>query len=437
MKQAPRLEMLPIDTLIPYANNARTHSDDQIKKIQASLREFGFVNPVLIDANHGIIAGHGRVEAAKREGIAEIPCVFVEHLTDAQKRAYILADNRLAELAGWDMDAVRIEMERLAEDGFGIEITGFEFDDIPMGKVAEDDFDADAAAEETIEPTTKLGDIWQLGRHRLMCGDSTDKATVDRLMDGQKADMLLTDPPYNVDYGEKAEAINPYGYNFSPRHIENDKMSDSEFLAFLTKAFKNARNSIKPGGSFYIWHAFVTLYEFETALKSAGMQTRQQLIWNKNSLVLGRQDYQWKHEPCLYGWIDGAAHYFVDDRKQTTVYEDAIPDFRKMKKDELIDILSDIYSDKISATVINENRPSSSQEHPAMKPVKLIARLIKNSSRQEELVLDLFGGSGSTIIACEQLNRICYMMELDPKYCDVIIKRWETLTGQKAVLLNG
>jgi|LSQX01.3.fsa_nt_gb site-specific DNA-methyltransferase (adenine-specific) len=432
MKQVPKLEILPIDTLTPYANNARTHSDDQIKKIQASLREFGFVNPVLIDANRGVIAGHGRIEAAKREGMTEVPCVFVEHLTDAQKRAYILADNRLAELAGWDMDAVRIEMERLAEDGFGIEITGFEFDDIPMGKIAEDDFDADAAAEETIEPITEPGDKWQLGRHRLMCGDSTDRATVDRLMDGQKADMLLTDPPYNVDYGEKAEAINPYGYNFSPRHIENDKMSDSEFLAFLTKAFKNARNSIKPGGSFYIWHASVTLYEFETALKSAGMQTRQQLIWNKNSLVIGRQDYQWKHEPCLYGWIDGAAHYFVDDRKQTTVYEDAIPDFRKMKKDELIDLLSDIYSDKISATVINENRPSSSQEHPTMKPVKLIARLIKNSSRQEELVLDLFGGSGSTLIACEQLNRTCYMMELDPKYCDVIIKRWEALTGKKA-----
>ena len=432
MKQVTKLEILQIDTLTPYANNARTHSDDQIKKIQASLREFGFVNPVLIDANRGVIAGHGRIEAAKREGMTEVPCVFVEHLTDAQKRAYILADNRLAELAGWDMDAVRIEMERLAEDGFGIEITGFEFDDIPMGKIAEDDFDADAAAEETIEPITEPGDKWQLGRHRLMCGDSTDRATVDRLMDGQKADMLLTDPPYNVDYGEKAEAINPYGYNFSPRHIENDKMSDSEFLAFLTKAFKNARNSIKPGGSFYIWHASVTLYEFETALKSAGMQTRQQLIWNKNSLVIGRQDYQWKHEPCLYGWIDGAAHYFVDDRKQTTVYEDAIPDFRKMKKDELIDLLSDIYSDKISATVINENRPSSSQEHPTMKPVKLIARLIKNSSRQEELVLDLFGGSGSTLIACEQLNRTCYMMELDPKYCDVIIKRWEALTGKKA-----
>jgi DNA modification methylase len=268
-----------------------------------------------------------------------------------------------------------------------------------------------------------------------MCGDSTDKEMVARLMDGTYADMMMTDPPYNVDYGEKAEAINPYGYHFSTRHIENDKMSDVAFLAFLTSAFDCARDSLKNGASFYIWHASSTLYEFETALKQAGLQTRQQLIWNKSSMVLGRQDYQWKHEPCLYGWKDGAGHYFVDDRKQTTVFEDAHPNFKKMKKDELVNLLDEIYSDKISATVISESKPSSSAEHPTMKPIKLMARLIKNSSKPAETVVDIFGGSGSTLIACEQLDRTCYMMELDCKYVDVIIKRWENLTGETAVLL--
>ncbi len=436
MKQVPKLEILPIDTLTPYANNARTHSDDQIKKIQASLREFGFVNPVLIDANRGVIAGHGRIEAAKREGMTEVPCVFVEHLTDAQKRAYILADNRLAEDAGWDMDVLNLEIKQLMDMGFNIGLTGFDgLQDFDSSvEIKDPPFDIDEEIAAIDEPVARRGNMWSLGRHKLMCGDSTDVTDVGRLMGDNVADMMLTDPPYNVDYGEKAEAINPYGYHFSPRRIENDRMSDSEFLSFLTKAFDNARNSIRPGGAFYIWHASSTLYEFETALKRAGMQTRQQLIWNKSSMVLGRQDYQWKHEPCLYGWKDGAAHYFVDDRKQTTVFEDEVPNFKSMKKDELVALLSDIFSDKVSTTVISENRPSLSPEHPTMKPIKLLARLIKNSSKIGESVLDLFGGSGSTLIACEQLNRTCYMMELDPKYCDVIIGRWETLTGQKAVL---
>ena len=302
MKQAPKLEILPIDTLTPYENNARTHSDDQIKKIQASLREFGFVNPVLIDANRGVIAGHGRIEAAKREGMTEVPCVFVEHLTDAQKRAYILADNRLAELAGWDMDAVRIEIERLAEDGFGIEITGFEFDDIPMGKIAEDDFDADAAAEETIEPITEPGDIWQLGRHRLMCGDSTDRATMDRLMDGQKADMLLTDPPYGVDY----------------KGINNDDRKGLRDL--LDSAFENMKEQTKDGGVVYCFHSDKSADIFHEIFRKH-CHFSSMIIWKKPSLVLSQGDYQSIHEPCLYGWFDNGTHEFYGDRKQTSVWE--------------------------------------------------------------------------------------------------------------------
>lgn len=214
-------------------------------------------------------------------------------------------------------------------------------------------------------------------------------------------------------------------------------MPQEEFVDFLDKAFKNLYNSLKEGGAFYIWHASITVFEFEMALRLNNLKSRQQLIWNKNSIVLGRQDYQWKHEPCLYGWKEGAAHYFVDDRTQNTVIEDNKVDFKKMKKDEMIKLLEDIYSDKISTTIINENKPSKSEEHPTMKPLKLIARSVKNSSKKDELVLDLFGGSGSTMMTCEQLGRKCYTMEYDPKYCDVIVKRWEKLTGKKAELING
>ena len=435
----PRIEMVPLEKLKPYENNARTHSPEQVDKLRASLREFGFVNPILVDRDYGIIAGHGRLMAAQAEGMETVPCVFVEHLTETQKRAYILADNKLAELAGWDMDAVRIEIERLAEDGFGIEITGFEFDDIPMGKVADDDFDADAALDDIVEPITKLGNIWQLGRHRLMCGDSTSEQTIIVLMNDQKADVYLTDPPYNVSlghYGSVYEAKNLHRRT-DGLLIANDEMSDEMFIEFLVNAFKAANGVMNEGAAFYIWHADQQALSFRIAVNFTGWNVRQCIIWNKNTFTLGRQDYQWKHEPCLYGWKAGAAHYFIDDRTQSTVFEDKGIDLKKLKKDELLELLQKILSDKVSTTVINEEKPSTSAEHPTMKPIKLLARLIKNSSKQDEIILDSFGGSGSTLIACEQLNRTCYMMELDPKYCDVIIKRWETLTGQKAVLLNG
>ena len=248
---------------------------------------------------------------------------------------------------------------------------------------------------------------------------------------GGVIDLVVTDPPYNVDYGSKAEAINKYGYSFSDRHIQNDYMPSAQFIMFLDKAFKNMSDALKVGGAFYIWHASITVYEFEEALKRNSLQTRQQLIWVKNAMVLGRQDYQWKHEPCLYGWKDGAAHYFVADRSKTTVHEDSI-EIDKLKKEDMAKMLHEIYDNDTPLSVIYENKPSKSEEHPTMKPVKLIARLIANSSTKGEKVLDLFGGSGTTLIASEQLGRQCYMMEYDPHYVDVIIDRWEKLTGGRA-----
>ena len=419
-KHTERLELIAIDKLIPYANNARTHSDEQIKKIQSSLREFGFVNPVLIDKDCGIIAGHGRVEAAKREGIVEVPCVWVEHLTDAQKKAYILADNKLAELAGWDEEMLRDELAYLDALKFDTSVIGFEIDDVEAMDLlyAEEDNFSGGAPE---NPTTVRGDLYQLGRHRLMCGDSLSGEDLGLLVGDAKIDLLVTDPPYNVNYEGTAGKI------------KNDNMNEDSFLPFLSSAFLNANERMKDGAAFYIWHASRTASTFEEAINSAGWEVRQQLIWVKNSLVLGRQDYQWIHEPCFYGWKGGAAHYFTYDRTLTTkIWEDARTELYEMNREQLIKLFEDVALN-LPSTIIREDKPTKSEMHPTMKPIKLIERIIKNSSKQGQSVLDIFGGSGTTIIACEQLNRTCYMMELDPKYCDVIIDRWETLTGEKAV----
>ena len=418
-----------VQDLIPYVNNSRTHSEEQVNQICASINEFGFTNPLLIDEKDNIIAGHGRLLASKKLGMEEVPCIVLKGLTEAQKKAYIIADNKMALNAGWDEELLKIELENLKELDFDLELTGFnvdELDDIfqvqEEQEVIEDDFDI----EPPEEPKAKLGDIYQLGSHRLMCGDSTKEEDVAKLMNGEIADLVVTDPPYNV-------AIE----NSQGMTIKNDNMEKSQFLEFLTKAFNCLNISLKKGGAFYVWFASREHINFETALNKNGLEVRQELIWNKNSLILGRQDYQWKHEPCLYGWKDGDSHYFIDDRKQTTVIEDKKPDIKKMKKEEMQKLLEEIYSDKTSTTIINEDKPSVNDLHPTMKPIKLIARQVKNSSKVGEKVLDLFGGSGSTIITCEQLNRKCYTMEYDPKYVDVIIKRWEEFTGKKAELLNG
>ena len=384
-----RYENVEIEKLIPYKNNARTHSDEQIEKIAKSMKEFGFINPILVDGNLNVIAGHGRILGAKKLGMKEVPCLFIEDLTEEQKRAYIIADNRLAEDAGWDKELLKIELEDLKNMNFDITLTGFELEDFDFSmdetEVIEDEFD------ETVpeEPTSKKGEIYKLGKHFLMCGDSTDINDVEKLMNGVKADMLLTDPPYNVDY-EGGTGLT----------IQNDNMDDGTFREFLRVSFFNANPVMKEGGVFYIWHADSEGYNFRGACHDIGWKVRQCLIWCKNTLVMGRQDYHWKHEPCLYGWKEGASHLSASDRKQTPVLE--------------------------------FDRPSVSKEHPTMKPVGLFDYLIKNNTKKDDIVLDLFAGSGTSIIACEQNGRIAYSMELDPKYVDVIISRWEKLTGQQA-----
>ena len=393
-----KIEILAAADLVPYARNSRTHDDAQVAQIAASIKEFGFTNPILIDEDGGIIAGHGRLSAARKLGIDEVPCLRLGYLTDAQKRAYVIADNRLALNAGWDEEMLKVEFAELGDLGFDLELTGFDAKEIDvfLADPFEDGLtDDDAVPEVPEEPTTKLGDVWQLGRHRLMCGDSTSIDALERLCEGHLVDLWLTDPPYNVAYeGKTKDALT----------IQNDAMSDDDFRAFLRDSYVAADAVMKPGAVFYIWHADLEGYNFRGAAQDAGWQIRQCLIWKKQNMVMGRQDYHWKHEPCLYGWKDGAAHLWASDRKQTTILE--------------------------------FDRPSRSSDHPTMKPVELFEYQLLNNTKGRDLVLDSFAGSGTTAIACEKTGREARLMELDPKYCDVIIKRWEDYTGETAVLLD-
>lgn len=410
-----------IGDIKPYERNPR-RNDEAVKYVAESIREFGFKVPIVIDKNGVIVAGHTRYKAGIKLGLKEVPCIVADDLTEEQIKAFRLADNKTAEKAEWDFDLLEEELSEL----FNFDMEMFGFDD-PIEEMEELEADEDGyEVEIPEEPRAKLGDIYQLGRHRLMCGDSTLPEDVKKLMDGMPADMVLTDPPYNVNIS-----------NSRGMTIKNDDMDSSQFLDFLTKAFANVEMSLKAGGAFYIWFASKEHINFETALNNNRLIVRQELIWNKNSFVLSRQDYQWKHESCLYGWKDGASHYFVDNRTHTTVFEDQRPNIKKMKKEEMVKLLEEIFSDKVSTTVINEDKPSSNDLHPTMKPLKLMGRQIANSSKQGEAVLDLFGGSGSTLMACEQLDRKCYTMEYDPHYVDVIIDRWEQFTGRKAELING
>ena len=431
-----RYENVAIEKLKPYEKNARTHSPEQVDKIAKSIEQFGFINPVLIDGDYGIIAGHGRVMGAKQVGMTEVPCIFVEDLTDTQKRAYILADNKLALDAGWDDEILKAELNFLKEVNFDISLTGFDMDEIDLNatdiEFKEDDFDVEHNLP--AEPKAKLGDIYQLGRHRIMCGSSTNAEDVKKLVDGAVMDLCVTDPPYNVNYG----SINETGYGKERNNankILNDNMDDLSFYNFLLDFYTNMMSVLKEGGAFYIFHADSESLNFRGALKEAGGTVKETLIWVKNALVLGRQDYQWKHEPCLYGWKEGAGHYFIDDRCQTTVFEDDSA-LQKMSKDQLIQLVKQIQEEQCPTTIIHENKPMKNDLHPTMKPINLIGRLVKNSSREKENVFDGFGGSGSTLIACEQLKRNAYLMELDPKYIDVQIKRWEDFTGKKAIKIN-
>lgn len=407
------IEEVKLQDLRPYERNPRKN-EAAVPVVMESIRNFGFKVPLVIDKDNIIVCGHTRYKAAKRLGMNTVPCIRADDLTPEQIRAFRLVDNRAAEMSEWDIDLLDIELEDITDIDMGI----FGFEEEPEEPEAEED---DYQVQLPVEPKTKLGEMYRLGDHLLLCGDSTDQAAVERLFaDGKSADLVITDPPYNVAYHGKAGSI------------QNDDMEDNEFHEFLRSAFTAMSSVMKPGGVFYIWHADSEGYNFRRAVRDSGIEYKQCLIWVKNYLVLGLRDYQWQHEPCLYGWKPGAAHYFIDDRTQTTVIEDKHKDFRKMRKEELVKLLEDMTADKVSTTIIHEDKPARSDEHPTMKPIKLLALGIKNSSRPGEIVLDIFGGSGSTMIACEQLGRQCRMVELDPKYCDVIIDRWERLTGGKA-----
>lgn len=405
--------------LHPYENNPR-NNEEAVAYVANSIKEFGFKVPIVIDADNVIIAGHTRYKASKKLGLKEVPCVIADDLTEDQVKAFRLADNKVGEIATWDLELLDIELQEIDLDmtDFGFEIE----EDEEELEVEEDEFELEIPEE----PKSKYGDIYQLGRHRVMCGDSTNQEDVNRLMNGEIADVILTGPPYNVDYSGKTK---------DNLKIKNDKMNDDEFLEFLIKAFENGEQNIKPGGAIYIWCIDHKIPLFIKAMQESGFYHSQTLIWVKNHFVLGRLDYHKQHEPCLYGWKEGAGHYFIDDRTQATVIEDKSVDIKKLKKSELLNLIQDIMAPKQSTTVIHEDKPNRSTEHPTMKPVKLLARQIKNSSKFNEIVMDLFGGSGSTLITCEQLNRTCYMMELDPKYVDVIIQRWEEYTGEEAIKL--
>lgn len=420
MIEHEKIEYLPIEDLVPYEKNPR-QNEKAVPYVANSIENFGFKVPIVVDENKVVICGHTRLKAAKQLGIEEVPCIIAKDLTKNQVNAFRLADNKVSEIASWDEELLNEELEDLSEI-FDMNLFGFgdlDLEDGEESEAYEDNYEPDLS-----KPTrTKQGDVYQLGNHRLMCGSSTDPVDVEKLMDGELADLCLTDPPYNVDYHGAAGSI------------MNDSMGDSNFYHFLFDFYKNMMVSLKAGGAFYIFHADSEGLNFRKALKENGGVVRECLIWVKNSLVLGRQDYQWKHEPCLYGWKEGASHYFVDDRAQTTVIEE-VPNFNKLTKAELISWIKKHQDDGVATTVIHEDKPLVNDLHPTMKPIKLVARLICNSSNRGEKVVDFFGGSGSTIIACEQTMRICYTMELDPKFCDVIIDRWEKMTGKKAVLIR-
>ena len=390
-KTTKEMKMVPISELVPYVNNARTHSPEQILKLRSSLREFGFVNPIIIDKDKNVIAGHGRLLAAKEEGIDEAPCVLADFLTEAQKKAYILADNRYAQDAGWDEELLRVEIEELQGMDFDIGLTGFDesevidlFADGDGSDAKDDDFDLTAALEKA--SFVQRNDVWTVGHHRLMCGDATSTEDVNILMNGATANLILTDPPYGVSFKSSSGLT-----------IKNDSMKNDEFYEFLYDAFVCMRKHMEKGGSAYVFHADTEGLNFRKAFIDAGFHLAGVCIWAKNSLVLGRSDYQWQHEPVLYGFLQDGKHKWYAGRKQTTIW--------------------------------NFDKPKRNADHPTSKPLDLLAYPIGNSTQENAIVIDTFGGSGSTMMACEQMNRICFMMELDEKYASVILRRYVEDTG--------
>nr|DAK41076.1 MAG TPA: adenine specific DNA methyltransferase [Caudoviricetes sp.] len=388
MEKEMQYYLADINDIITYIRNARTHSESQIAQIAASIKEFGFLSPILIAEDNTILAGHGRLAAARKLGLKQVPCVKESHLTETQRRAYIIADNKLSLNAGWDEDILAIELSELQGADFDLDLLGFDESELASifeddKEVEDDDFDVE---EELNKPCfSKAGDIWTLGRHRLICGDSTKEETYRILMEGKKANLVVTDPPYNVNYEGSAGKI------------KNDNMNTDKFYNFLLDAFSNMEKVMADDASIYVFHADTEGLNFRKAFNDAGFYLSGCCIWKKPSLVLGRSPYQWQHEPCLYGWKKKGKHQWYSGRRETTIWE-----FEKPKKNA---------------------------EHPTMKPIALLAYPITNSSMSNTIILDPFGGSGSTLIACEQTDRSCYTIELDEKFCDVIVKRYIEQVG--------
>jgi DNA modification methylase len=393
----PQVHLVSVESLVPYVNNARTHSDEQVAQIAASIKEFGWTTPLLVDGESGILAGHGRLAAARKLGLTEVPVIELSHLSPQQKKAYILADNRLALNAGWDEDLLKLELSALAELDFDLDLIGFtdkELDALLGADESTGLTDDDAVPEVPVQPVSKSGDVYILGLHRVMCGDSTVLSDVEKLMNGQLADMAFLDPPYNVDYGNNAKDK----MRGKDRRIMNDALGDG-FYQFLYDACVNLLLVTK--GACYVAMSSSELHTLQRAWVDAGGKWSTFIIWAKNTFTLGRADYQRQYEPILYGWRDGTDHFWCGDRDQSDVW--------------------------------NFNKPVKNDLHPTMKPVELVERAVRNSSKTRDIVIDLFGGSGSTLIAAEKAGRQARLMELDPKYVDVIVKRWEDFTGQKAI----
>ena len=428
-----KVTYMDADSLVPYANNPRLN-DNAVDAVAASIKESGFKVPIVVDGENVIINGHTRLKAAHKLGMKQVPVIAADDLTPEQVKAFRLADNKTGELAQWDMAKLGIELEGIGEIdmgefGFDIDFGGIDLSDM---NIEGDDYEQEIPAE----PKSKTGEIYRLGRHRLMVGDSTSAADVDKLTDGAIMDLCVTDPPYNVAIGiENPEEAKKRHRRTDGLMIADGEMSDEAFYSFLKAFYTQMLRVLKEGGAYYVRHADAIGHVFRDALIDAGGQVKQILILVKNALVIGRQDYQWKHEPCIYGWKAGARHYFINDRKQTTVFEDQL-DLDKMTKEQMRKMLEEMLADTMPTTVIHEDKPTRSGLHPTMKPVRLMPILINNSSKPKENVIDFFGGSGSTLIACEQLDRTCYTMEPDPRYADAIVYRREQFTGEKAERIN-
>jgi DNA modification methylase len=430
-----KIETLQTTTLIPYARNTRTHSEAQVAQIAGSIREFGFTNPILIDAENGIIAGHGRVMAAQKLGLDKVPCIRLGHLTDTQRRAYIIADNKLALNAGWDEEMLELELAALKSEDFDLSLIGFDESELCelMAETTEGETDPDDVPEPPIDPVTVPSDVWVMGKHRLMCGDSTSIDSVQKLMNGSQADLVWTDPPYNVALGmnETPEEAKRRNRRTDGLTVMNDELTDSDFKQFLLDVYSSFYSVMKEGACIYVAHSDSERVNFTQSFKDSGFKLSQILIWVKQSGALSRQDFNWQHEPIIYGWKEGAAHYFCGDFTRTTVIDDDVS-IKDMKKEQLVELIKEMRAGSKS-TALRHDRPTKSDLHPTMKPVSLVQRMIEWSSRPSETVLDLFGGSGSTMIACHKTGRHARLMELDPKYCDVIVKRWQDFAGKQAI----